>query len=240
MIKLIFSCIAILFCTSIYAQQKIDGIGQFRIGKTTSDIITQISDDKRVKVKESHSAMDEFRVDGSLYKKTKNIFIVSEPKPGDIDNPNYLHNSDHKCYFIDYYEVSSVPISKLYLHFYKDTLYSIRCDGGIELTDALTLKYGEPAIETETKKVKCSSRLAGEFEVEERNHTSKWNTGIDSVKAVSYTSLYYNSKCEKSFLSFFYITNEEISARLNSIEIDYRANKKSQQNIEKKKVLSDF
>ena len=222
------------------AQTKIDGIGQFRIGKTTTDIVTQISDDKHVKIKESHSPMDEYRVDGSLYKKTKNIFIVSDPNPGEIDNPNYFHNPEHKCYFIDYYEVSSVPISKMYLHFFRDTLYSIRCDGGLELDEALTLKYGQPAIETETKKVKCSSRLAGEFEVEERNHTSKWATGIDSIKAVSYTSMYYNSKCEKSFLSFFYITNEGISARLTSIELDYRANKKSQQSIEKKKALSGF
>lgn len=221
-------------------QNKIDGIGQFRIGKTTTNIVSQISDDKRVKIKESHSALDEYRVDGSLYKKTKNIFIIVEPAPGDIDNVNYLHNPDYKCYFIDYYEISGVPVSKIYLYFFKDTLYSIKCDGGVELDEALTLKYGEPEIKTETKKVKCSSRLAGEFEVEERNHTSRWSTGIDSIKAVSYTSMYYNSKCEKSYMSFFHLTNGELSARLNSIEVDYRANKKSQQNSDKKKSLSDF
>jgi hypothetical protein len=112
---LLLLCINPIFT---YCQTKIDGIGQFRIGKTTSNIVSQISDDKRVKIKESHSAMDEYRVDGSFYKKTKNIFIITEPKPGDIDNSNYLHNPDHKCYFIDYYEISGVPVSKMYLFFH--------------------------------------------------------------------------------------------------------------------------
>jgi hypothetical protein len=237
--KMILLIICLLPITA-FCQNKIDGIGPFRIGKTTANIVNQISDDKRIKIKESHSALDEYRVDGAFYKKTKNIFIVSEPKPGDIDNANYLHVLDYKCYFIDYYEISGVPVSKMYLYFFKDTLYSIKCDGGVDLDEALTIKYGEPEIKTETKKVKCSSRLAGEFEVEERNHTSRWDTGIDSIKAISYTSMYYNSKCEKSYFSVFHITNEELSSRLSSMEVAYRANKKSQQNTEKKKSLSDF
>src|SRR5574338_8262 len=141
------SLLVLLFTPFIaLCQNKIDGIGQFRIGKTTLNIISQISDDKHVKVKESHSALDEYRANGSLYKKTKNIFIIMEPKSGDIDNANYLHNPDCKSYFIDYYEVSGVPVCKLYLFFFKDTLYSISCDGSVELNDAMTLKYGDPQI----------------------------------------------------------------------------------------------
>jgi len=57
-----------------------------------------------------------------------------------------------KTYFIDYYEVASVPLKKIYLKFYRDSLYSISCDGTSEVKDAMETKYGEPHVETEEKK----------------------------------------------------------------------------------------
>lgn len=225
---------------SSFCQSKIDGIGPFRIGRTTIDIIDQIVKEKNVKVKQSSSGLDTYAPEGYLLKKTKNIFILIDPKLGEIKHPELRHDPNVKIYFIDYFEISGISISKLFLSFYKDTLYSVYADGSNELTEAMTLKYGQPKIESKVSKVKCSNRIAGEFEVEEKNYTSEWTTGIDSIKATSYSSIYYNDKCEKRFLSFFSIENNKLSERIRINEQDFEAKKEIENLKEKKKSLSDF
>lgn len=233
-------CIILLIPIMSYSQIIIDGIGPFRLGKSTSSIVEEISKEKKVKIKTSTSLMDTYGSPGFVDKKTKNIYILGSKEDNNMVNPKYRHNPDTKVYFIDYYEISGVPVVQLYLSFYKDTLYSIYSNGGAKISEAMEFKYGKPETKTETKKVKCTGRLSGEFEVEENSYKSEWNSGLDSVDVVSYLSSYYDSKCEKQYLSFFYITNMSREEYLRKDEIAYREKLDQQTNTEKKKALSGF
>lgn len=242
MIKLYLSCVTILVCLPIIAlsQNKIDGIGQFRVGKTVTSVLERIAADKNVKINQESTSMDRYLAEGAIYKITKNICLLSAPKEDEIEDPKYKHSTDVKVYFIDYLEISGVPFAKLYLSFYNDTLYSIHAEGSNEITDAMKVKYGEPILKVTKKKVKCTSRISGNFEVEELAYDSQWESGIPSIKVTSYTSAYYNSKCEKNYFSFFSIENQAIEKKLSNQEEKYLKDKELTQKAEKKKPLSNF
>lgn len=223
-----------------FCQNKIDGIGQFRIGKTTTAAIDQMANDKNVKINTASTSMDRYLADGETYKITKNIFVLAAPSGDDFEDPHFKHSKDVKVYLIDYMEISGVPFSKLYLSFYKDTLYSIYSEGRSEIREAMTTKYGEPVLKVIKKKIKCTSRLAGTFEVEQANYDSQWATGFPAIKAILYTGVYYNSKCEKMPYSYFNIKNEALDSKIKAQEEILIKEKEAAEKERNKKALSNF
>lgn len=222
------------------SQTKIDGIGQFRIGKTTSSYLEQVATENNIRINVTSTSMDRHLADGASYKTTKNIFLLRKTDDSDIEDPYFKQSKDVKVYLIDYIDISGVPFTKLYLSFYKDTLYSINSDGSSDITEAMTIKYGKPAIKTTKKKVKCTSRIAGNFEVEEVAYNSNWVTGLPTIKAVSDVGTFYNSKCEKLQYSYFSIENEFLKKKITAVEERLNKQKETVDKERNKKALSNF
>jgi len=225
---------------TVTAQPKIDGIGSFRIGKTTSSTLEQIASENNIKINTTSTSMDRYLADGSVYKTTKNIFVLREASGTDIEDSHYKYSKDVKVFLIDYIDISSVPYSKLYLSFYKDTLYSIYSEGSNDISEAMTTKYGEPELKVTKKKVKCTGRISGNFEVEEVRYNSQWVTGSPDIKAASHIGVFYNSKCEKLQYSYFSIENEIIAKKIKTEEDRLSKEKESAIKERNKKALTNF
>lgn len=239
--KKVFS-LAFLFTTIVntYSQESLRGIGSFKVGETTTSGIVDFAKKENIKVKQSNSLMDTYGTYVSG-KKTSKIYLLSKSgKDNVISDPQYSDHPLVKTYFIDYYEVSDVPIRKLYLKFYNDTLYDLECDFSKELREALTLKYGAGVDSVAKKSVKCRSRMTGDFEEDETSYYTKWLNGSNGMISISCVGHYFDYKCEKKYLSYFFIKNSNVSKQVISEEVDKREKEKAEQEKGKKGKLTDF
>jgi hypothetical protein len=127
------------------------------------------------------------------------------------------------------------------LKFYDDKLYYIRCDYDKNLIDALTLKYGEPKVETKEEDKEFTYTYTGnKITKKERKFTSNWNTSDVNVICTSLMSNYFNSKGEESFLSYVNLYNKQTLIMISKSESDFFDKKKAKEEAEKKAKLSKF
>jgi hypothetical protein len=233
--------ILFLILLPLIGKAQVDGIGPFRIGRTTTSIIDSIAKAERIKVKTSYDLMETFG-SYSFKDKPSKIYLLGKKDGGyDMSDPKYRPAQGCQVYFIDYYQVAGIPIKKLYLSFYQDTLYQIYCDGDTKIEEAVTLKYGEGVITRNSRKIKCQSKFTGgEFEEEESDLQTTWDKRADSIIASSRFQTYYDEKCKEQFISYFMIVNKPVSTAITNAEVAMR-NKKSEEELkEKKSKLKDF
>jgi len=166
------------FCLS---QNKIDGIGIFKIGETKIKIINQILEDNKVEL-ENYNNVKQAR-----WLKYRMDFLVAELYPNITDNDlNPLLTCfcpDVKVFFIKDYKIAGIYLLNIHLRFYKNTLIEFYCDSNDELLQALTIKYGNP------------KRL------------DNWDkiSGFTKIDNVNYSSLYWNN--DPIYASFNYEKN---------------------------------
>lgn len=127
------------------------------------------------------------------------------------------------------------------LKFYDDKLYYIKCDYDKNLIDALTLKYGEPKVETKEEDKEFTYTYTGnKITKKERKFTSNWSTGDINIICVGMMSNYFNSKGEESLLSYVNLYNKQTLIMVSKSESDYLNRKKAKEEAEKKAKLSKF
>lgn len=225
--------------TSFAQNDYIKGIGPFKVGLATTSIINEIAEKSKIKIKESTNLMESYGAEIS----GKNTKIVLLLKYSEKDryryDPQFVNHPDVKTYFIDYYEVAEIPIKRIYLSFYRDTLYDFQCEYSTALKDAISLKYGDAKDSVSVKKIKCNSRLAGDFEQEEKSFYFSWPTG-DNITNKACIGHYYDYKCEKSYLSYFLIENTPLRIIINKEAARRDYAEEDRLKAEKKSKLSEF
>lgn len=237
--QFIFAALLVIpFCS--YSQDNfIKGIGPFKIGLATTAIINEIADKAKIKLKGSTSLMDYYNDYDS--KKTTGIYLLQRTeKDKDRTDPRFTNHPFVKTFYIDYYEVAEVPIKGIYLRFYNDTLYDFQCDYSTLLREAIDLKYGKGNDSVVVKKVKCNSRLSGDFEEEEKSFHFSWPTGDKNILCVGCIGHYYDYKCEKNYLSYFYVKNSTLSIQINKEVARVEIDQENKLKAEKKSKLSEF
>jgi hypothetical protein len=234
-----FLFIACFFIQNAKAQ--LQGIGKFKIGITLSSIIEDLAKENKVKVKESTDFMETFADASYVTKRTTKILLLKAPQSkSDIADPEYSVAPDVKVYYINYLEISTVPVEKLYLSFYKDTLYKITCNTSLQLRDAMDIKYGKGDLKTDEKEVTCTSRITGDFKEKETTYITTWSSDINNIEAVDYLRNYFNDKCEEKFISYFTISDKAIVKSVNVIVAEINARVKKEEADKKKAELKDF
>ena len=222
------------------AQDEFKGIGIFKIGISTTQTLNEFVGKNGLKIKESSSLMDTYGSYSSS-KKTSSVLLLRKSDK-DIYNtdPRYVEHPDVKVFYVDYYEVAGITLKTLYLKFYKDTLYDLQCDYASELIEAINLKYGKGTDSTKTKKIQCTGRLAGNFEVEEFYHYTKWFASNNTINATACIGEYYDSKCQRQILSYFIIGNTALNEKIGKEESEIKSAQEEKNNKDKKTKLSDF
>ncbi len=144
-------------------------------------------------------------------------FFLRHSKKSDIITISYC--PDVSEYYVSNYEVAGIVLKHINLKYYKNKLIELKCDFSKEIEDAMKVKYGAPTITTSNDTSKCVYNLTGvSRDMVAKKFYSKWNN--DNITANSYIGEYFDSNCNKKYLSYFRYYTE--NAEYNSCDLDYR------------------
>jgi len=187
-------------------QQKIDGIGQLRLGMRIEQIYDLLAI-KKIKVV-TNGDKDAER---ELYVGIKHHPVLLKADTTKSFLPSDWNISpcpDVQIMKVPEYKVAGIDISQLELTFYKNSLVKLVINApSSEFIDAFKAKYGNGNLEVKTDTAKCSRRFGGDFEAEEHTYTTTWRSSDDSVSIYYIASDYRNSSCEQQYLTVFSIDN---------------------------------
>lgn len=217
-----------LFAQMLSAQEKISGIGKFKIHKATISIISEIE-------KEIGESAEVVKETSDFYKKKRsssNTIMRLEADSATKSPIIYAaYCADSKVYNIKQYEISGIKLRELYLFFYQDTLVRMQAECSYDLRTALETKYGEP--ETESKE---ADGLCGFHK--DKTKADTWNN--ENIEAQITDMTIYDTDCKDLWIYSFGIYK---AAENNAMEnCDKAAQEKIQakKNKEKLDKLKDF
>jgi hypothetical protein len=233
--KLLFILIFLpAFCL---CQNKLDGIGPFRINVTTVAQFEQFVTNIKQEIKVSDNLVDMYR---GTTGETSTILLLIQNKQSPVrSNPFASKLPDEKVYFINHYEVAGIPLEKIYLRFWKDTLYSFECISSPDLSEAMELKYGKAKTNIKEKEINCRSALGVEFKEKEITSISTW-ANIQEIEAQNIISKYFDSKCKANYLNSFSIYNIPKVVLVRLAGIEFEKTEKQLKTEETKSKLKDF
>lgn len=229
-----------LIPTIVLGQDTLKGLGPFKIGITTTSIITDIAKEKKMRIEDSDDGMD---TNPYSFKPKARIYLLHDVNPKKkyaYADQHYSTDPSVKVYYISSFEISGVKLERLYLSFIMDTLFKLTCASSSELTDAFKLKYGPGEIKKSEKEITCTSRIRGDYKEKELTFITTWDSQIMDIVATDYLHSYYNSSCEENFISYFSIENIYLSEKVVKAEIAIREKQKNEDEKKKKEQLKDF
>lgn len=215
---------------------KIEGIGNFKISKTTTLIISELEKELNTNTIKVHSVLEIF----DLEKKSN---AIAEILPDTIDEYSSPIKAsfcpDVKVFYINKYKISEITCKDVYLTFYKGLLTEFQCDVSDELSEAMVIKYGKPTKEKKEKYIDCFYNYSGNV-VKHKEITvyEKWNNV--NIKAQIYSSEYFNNSCEKSFISILTIYKDGVDKLISACDKKMQQTLKTRRLKEKKDKLSGF
>ncbi|MBS1775900.1 MAG: hypothetical protein JSS64_06415 [Bacteroidetes bacterium] len=232
----LISLLFLFFSATTFGQDKIEGIGKFKLKKTTIAYLDTLVKEKDFDREVIKSYDDYFKI---MYKKDK----LAELFPDTVktyNSPPYTHYcKDTRVFYIPKMTISDIEVKDTYLTFYKDTLVNINTDYSSEIVEAFELKYGKAELEKKEKEVKCTLKLTGStISYTETMFYQYWDNG--NIKCTAAIGDYRDSKCEKQSLSYISISIEKISEKIRECDDKEKDRLKNRQNTEKKKQLDDF
>lgn len=229
--KFLFFAVA-LFQFQFAISQEISGIGFLKVGQTTIAALDSLIS-TGYKLRNSSDFMEYYRPSGK---------IILQPIRNDKEK--YFHFAsnipEQKIFKIGTLTIANIKIENIELKFYRDTLFSININNyGIDFTNALKLKYGDPEIKTEKKDVKCVGKIAGEYTVQDVAYTSSY-PAKGGLKAYDFLHKYYDDHCEEQIIHFFLIDDEGISKIVRKLESAEDERNKKSEDAQKLKSLKGF
>nr|GFB63580.1 hypothetical protein [Tanacetum cinerariifolium] len=213
---------------------KMEGIGKFKIGKTTLAIIPELEAEMEVKVKRVGSYSDYAKAEGG------DILELIPDATDDLKGPPYASLCPAaKVYMLPAYKVADIYLANVKLTFYNDILIDFHCDGSTELIEALGLKYGKPSMKKDEKDVPCTFTHTGNKIVyKEVTYTQSWNTPPLAAEAI--LMKYYDSKCKDNLINYFSICDPAAAKKMHACESTEEARRDAAEITEKKKKLGDL
>lgn len=236
MMKRILVLFLVIVCTTSFGQDKIEGIGRFKLKKTTVAYIDTLEKEKKFDRESIRSWNDFFKL---RFKKDK-IAEVFADTLNTYNSTSYSHYcSDTRVFYISRIEIAGIELTDTYLLFYKDTLVAINTDYKSEIAEAFKLKYGEPQLEKKETETKCTLKLTGsELSYTDPMYYQYWtNNDIRCTAAIGY---YRDSKCEKQTLSYITISINKLVEKINECDNREKDRIRGKQDLDKKKKLDDF
>jgi hypothetical protein len=236
MTKSILPLLLFFLSLATFGQNKIEGIGKFKLKKTTTSFLDTLSTEQNLEKIVIRANNEYFRI-----KNQDNI--LAEVKPDTLQpysSPVYSHQcKDVRVFYLPNTKISDIDISEMYLTFYKDTLVDINIDYSHDIIDALTLKYGDPKLEKKENEVTCTLKLTGsEIKYKETMYYKKWENG--NIKCTAAIGDYRDSKCERQTLSYISISIEATILKIQGCDEKEKTKIENDRISEKKKKLEDF
>ncbi|GAB3539422.1 hypothetical protein [Spirosoma fluminis] len=219
--KGILSTLLSLILLAANAQNKVEGLGPFKIGQTTITIIDDLAKEMRTKIQIIDSRNRFKAASGKLYE------IVNNPKNPDESPSDAKLCSKARVFMVGSYKVADIKLEHIILTFLNDKLIYLRCDGSNTLDDAFDVKYGKSKLEAEQKP---SANCGGL----EKTYTRKW--GNEDISATSYFASSRSYNCSEFLYYSFSIGSEDWLFELRMCNEEAEEKNRA----EKKKKLNDL
>lgn len=211
-------------------QDKIEGVGIFKINTTTSEVVKQLANERRVNIKNLEKDIYDIKPD--------QIFQLIGNQASSL--PLYSSVCPRtQVYLIASYEVAGIALKDVYLTFYDNLLVKFQCDGTRELTEALKTKYGDPKTKLEEAEIKCRYTYSGNEVINKETrieHT--WTNG--EIRAWEYIAKIYGRDCKPLYVHTFKVSADSRENEADKCNRDARMSLKRQDDSLKRKSLKDF
>jgi hypothetical protein len=243
--KILLPFMALLMCLSfnsfsqkknvkpIKKQSPVEGIGVFKIKKTSINIIDSIKSSGYNLVKVSKF--------GDQYDYIGKRNVICELIPDTTEEYSSLSDanlcSKSRVFYIPEMEISGITLNELILTFFNGTLIKIKCDYSSELFKAFELKYGSSTSSQVNQTYKCIV-FGNIIKYPEVTYLDKWFN--KDIEVLFYIGSYRDSKCNKQSVSFVSISSEPLVSELekcNDLFKNKIRKRKESENIEKYKKL---
>lgn len=226
-----------ILCTSFSQDQKIEGIGLFKIGQTHVSIIDKLSEDINTKTISCNSSSDFYEIE---YSKTKYIIQTFPDTVKEYNSPPGSSLCQNvKSFSVKGFYVAGIQLKDLKLQFYNDTLYYVSCDYTSDISEAMKLKYGVGKLETKKKEIECKNSYSGtKRTLTETTIYETWEH--DEITAIGRILEFYNSKCERQLTSLFSVYNETKYLMVYNKEAEIKRRINDAIKDKKKKDLEGF
>lgn len=223
------SFLLFILLSSLVFGQDIDGIGIFKINKTTTSIIDFLSKSDKY---ELQKCTDYMLICTSVNMNKKSIL-----EPAKLDVMNYPMIQNEKKYFILNYEVAGIKIRSIELNFYDNILYKINIETpDILLTKALQEKYQSVNKEEKTT-IHCNS-IYGASQFEETRNFVVFRD--DNIFSEYWREEYYDSKCKKNIDFGFKIFDKSTNKNVDELYENQRKLNREKTSKESKILLKDL
>jgi len=218
-----------------FAQSNIEGIGKFKIKKTTIaylDTICKEQDLDRVIFRNFQDQMKGGR-------RAKLAEIIADTLTMYSSPSHARFRKEVKVFYISKMRISTIDITNTYLTFYRDTLVDINTDFTLDISQALELKYGKGEVEQKDKIINCTITFTGQkVEHTETMFYTRWRNG--DITCTAAVGDYFDNECKKQSLSYISIITFKAYKKVGDCDEEMKAKIKARKDTNKKKELKDF
>ncbi|WP_345242844.1 hypothetical protein [Nibrella saemangeumensis] len=189
-------CLLLLAPICLVGQRppKVEGLGKFKPGSTTVDVIDELTKELNAKVVEQKAFLAEKDFEkGKIYK------VVYDPS--EANKPSRASKcAQSKVYRVGDYSFSGVNLKEAYLTFHNDVLVELEAKITPDILEAMPSRYGAPQSTIEEREVECSGPGKKE-KFQEKFFIYTWKN--DDIEAKSVIEPTYDDNCKRQFVRSF-------------------------------------
>jgi hypothetical protein len=145
--KTIATLTFVLLFSIIFAQQKIDGIGKFRIGVTGLSVIAELENELHVPLKRIVSKSD-YHSFCETDAHSITFCELAQDTTTTGSHPYAYYPSNSRVYYLSAYKMDKIVFKHIYLTFRDGLLIKFYCSGNMKIDKLLSGRYGQPIMDT--------------------------------------------------------------------------------------------
>lgn len=221
-----------LITLPVRSQDKIEGIGKFKIGKSSIDITNQIATEFLTDIKLISNMSEQYK----SYRPS--IVELETNRDNSPDRPRRApHCEKLRGFYINKYKVADIEIESIYLTFKDDILIEFLTEKPRSILTPIAQKYGEAKTAIRYDSSYCW--YDGKKEVRTNVHyLSQWLNG--DIHTTNVEAYIYDKECRRRPTIYFNVYSEKALKEANVCENQVKASfDKAREDAEKKK-LKDF
>jgi len=236
--NILFVIMSLICLSSIKSQTSIYGIGKLKLGSPTS-LISELGINSEIQIV---SKKTDYVLNVAMHYSGSKVYeIVCDTLKGPRIYESYYNPNVRFYYITDYEIVPGLKVQGLELRFYKNSLYSIKCNASPNLEEALTLKYGKPEKILDSKNNEFTYTYTGAKVIKtDISEVTNWKMNSDNVKCKMILMKWHNNKGVENVKYDFEFSDISHDEEISSIEAKLKLYFKDKEISKKKNSLVGF
>ncbi|GAB4018843.1 hypothetical protein GCM10028808_54740 [Spirosoma migulaei] len=182
--------------TPAFSQDKIEGIGRFKIGKASRSLVQAIATETGMPIETVDSAIKTEKSTQSQIVEIKSNLITSKVSHTPLHAPVCEHV---RVFYINNFREAGIELKSVYLFFKDDILIKFTCYATSQLNSAMELSYGQPEV--------TITKLYSDCDLDAKSFLLTWANG--GITATLSLLVNYDVNCRKRVNQEFSIALKE-------------------------------